>query len=165
MSLHHFGLDWNIAAIHPSLSPASANANWPIVAVGLDDWTSISPRCVFGAFTVVLLSGRAPSDQSDQSDHRQQRNITVIGPGAYIFFLGPCTKHKLTQPLQTIALPPWRGSPCNSHPANQPLIITTDSSQSAKFINANSTAWPGFRSQMLSQTQISEGAHFPTYET
>ena len=34
-----------------------------------------------------------------------------------------------------------------------------------KFINANLTACPGLSSQMLSQTQITVGAHFPTYET
>ncbi len=73
-----------------------------------------------------------------------------------IFFHAPSPPqtqaHGHTLPLQTTAkqttaMSPWRGSPCDSHPANQPLISTTESSRSARYINANLTACPGLKPQ------------------
>ncbi len=64
-----------------------------------------------------------------------QRNIIVIGHSTHGH-----TQPLQTIPKQTIAVSAWRGSLCKSHPANQPLISTTDSSRIAKFINANLTA-------------------------
>ena len=76
---------------------------------------------VFNPITGQLISGL-------EWGNYQERNIIVTGPCVHTHTHTHTHSHIHTQPLQTIAkqtiaMSPWRGSPCNSHPANRWLLL------------------------------------------